>query len=62
MSNEELEKLEKLNIGSTLKKLRKGKGFKTKYLIEDIMSESHYYKVENGETNITAILLIKLLD
>ncbi|WP_399308118.1 helix-turn-helix domain-containing protein [Vagococcus fluvialis] len=54
--------MEKLNIGSTLKKLRKGKGFKTKYLIEDIMSESHYYKVENGETNITAILLIKLLD
>lgn len=54
--------MEELAIGETLKKIRKGKKLKVKYLTSDIITPQHYYKVEKGEAYLSGNYLLQILN
>lgn len=49
-------------IGSVLYNLRKGKKLTVNYLVKDIITPPHYYKVEKGDTYISSNYLLQILD
>ncbi|GFZ26510.1 helix-turn-helix domain-containing protein [Lactobacillus corticis] len=51
-----------MSIGEKLKKIRREKGLTQKEMAADIVSVSYYAKVERGENNISADMLLALLE
>lgn len=49
-------------IGSVLHRIRKGKKLTVKYLIQNIITAPHYYKVEKGEAYLSSNYLFQILD
>lgn len=51
-------------IGKKLKYLRESKGIKNyeKFAVQNDISRSHYWNIENGEVNLTLKTLCRILD